>query len=135
MKRALKSPEDNESTVVNKMMNGVRILVGSLGIFAIFMGACTPGYMSSKELEHREQGPAYCAKRCHELGMRMGAFVLVGDQLPGCVCQPLDTKAQASQDGASASTTAYVVAMAAAAAAQQQQQQQQRQAQQATVPR
>ena len=79
--------------------------------------------------------------------MRMTALVLVGNSIPGCVCQPLNVKsapqlaepppasapaanAPAPVDGgAAASTTGYVV-LAAAAAARQQQEQQRIQAQQ-----
>ena len=70
--------------------------------------------------------------------MRMVAMVLVSDQLPGCVCQVLDTPApgapasseQPSQSstagpgalegGVAGSTTGFVVIAAAAAARQQQ---------------
>jgi len=92
--------------------------------------------MKAADLERKEQGPSHCAARCEELGMRMGALVLVGDDLPGCVCQPLIVQgspqaappaAGASQEGASAATTGYVVLAAAAAAQRQQQQRQQQQ--------
>jgi len=86
---------------------------------------CAPGYIKSSDLEAREQGPAACNKSCKELGMRMTALVLVGDQQPGCVCQPLITEgapapaAATTEQGAAASTTGFVV-IAAAAAAQRQ---------------
>src|SRR6187549_3899385 len=56
------------------------------GVLAL--AACSPGYMKASELESKHQGPSDCEARCVELGMRMGAFVLVSDTLPGCVCQP-----------------------------------------------
>ncbi|HET7545457.1 MAG TPA: hypothetical protein VFK05_36570 [Polyangiaceae bacterium] len=59
-----------------------------LGVFATNLAACSPGYMKASELESKHQGPADCEARCAELGMRMGALVLVSDTLPGCVCQP-----------------------------------------------
>lgn len=98
---------------------------------------CTPGYMKASQLEARGQGPTACAKSCDDLGMRMAALVLVGNELPGCVCQPLPVRGASSSeneslphaasselnDGAAASTTGYVVLAAAAAARQQQQRQ------------
>lgn|SRR6185369_11088912 len=59
-----------------------------MGVFATALAACSPGYMKASELESKHQGPADCEARCVELGMRMGALVLVSDTLPGCVCQP-----------------------------------------------
>ena len=55
----------------------------------VLMAGCQPGYIKSKDLERQGQGPSACAKSCEDLGMRMTALVLVGDMLPGCVCQPL----------------------------------------------
>jgi hypothetical protein len=67
--------------------------------------------------------------------MEMGAIVLVGAELPGCVCQPRGGAQPLAQKGASAATTSYAVVLAAAAAARQQQlQQQQQQQQQAYKP-
>ncbi|HYQ41982.1 MAG TPA: hypothetical protein VER11_08440 [Polyangiaceae bacterium] len=66
-----------------------RFFAGVLGVFATALAACSPGYMKRSELESKHQGPADCEARCVELGMRMGALVLVSDTLPGCVCQPL----------------------------------------------
>jgi hypothetical protein len=98
--------------------------------------ACTPGYIKASDLEAKGQGPAACHKSCEDLGMRMTAMVLVGDTLPGCVCQPVvkqqpqPLEAPAAETGAAASTTGYVVVAAAAAAAREQQRQQQLQQQQ-----
>ena len=90
--------------------------------------------MNAADLNKNEQGPSHCASRCHELGMEMGALVLVGDSTPGCVCQPRGTQKRAARQGASASTTGHVVSAAAAEAARRQQQQQrQRQRQQQTI--
>ena len=110
----------------------VRFWVRAVGVLAVGLGACTPGYMKASDLEAKEQGPSHCAARCEELGMRMGALVLVGDDLPGCVCQPRykappPANDDSAEEGASAATTGYVVLAAAAAAARQQQQQQQQQ--------
>jgi hypothetical protein len=62
--------------------------------------------------------------------MRMAALVLVSNELPGCVCEPLNKPKVpvdgAADVGASAATTGYVVIAAAAAAARQQQVAQQR---------
>ena len=96
------------------------------------LAGCTPGYMKAEDLDRQEQGPSHCAARCHELGMRMGALVLVSNQLPGCVCQPRHSAGSATSEGASAATTGHTVIMAAAAAARRQQQQQQQQQRQHT---
>jgi hypothetical protein len=103
------------------------------------MAGCAPGYIKSSDLERQGQGPSACAKSCEDLGMRMTALVLVGDMLPGCVCQPVvkqapipppaPAPAATPDSGAAASTTGFVV-IAAAAAAQQQQRQRQLQQQQ-----
>src|SRR4051794_13937886 len=60
----------------------------TMGAFATVFAACSPGYMKASELESKHQGPSDCEARCVELGMHMGALVLVSDTLPGCVCQP-----------------------------------------------
>jgi hypothetical protein len=120
-----------------KVMSAIRFgaklhLRRAAGILALAcpVAGCTPGYMKPSDLEAKEQGPGHCAKRCHELGMDMGALVLVSDQLPGCVCVPRAGTGKTAELGAGASTTGYAVVLAAAAAAQQQRQQQQRQQQQ-----
>jgi len=127
-----------------------RLSLVSLAVFATSLVACSPGYMKASELESKHQGPSDCEARCVELGMRMGALVLVSDTLPGCVCQPKPPPVEApkpgqapapaptpdvSPQGASAATTSYVVAMAAAAAARANQTQQQRQQQQNYIPK
>jgi hypothetical protein len=106
----------------------------------MLVGGCAPGYIKASDLERQGQGPGACSKSCEDLGMRMTALVLVGDTLPGCVCQPVFKQQPlqapaaeaggAAETGAAASTTGYVVVAAAAAAARQQQQQQQQQRQQ-----
>jgi hypothetical protein len=53
--------------------------------------------MKASELESKHQAPSDCEARCVELGMRMGAFVLVSDTLPGCVCQPKPAASAAPQ--------------------------------------
>jgi len=120
-----------------------------LGVYATGLAACSPGYMKRSELESKHQGPADCEARCVELGMRMGALVLVSDTLPGCVCQPRppaveapkpgqpsppSPPSEASPQGASAAATSYVVAMAAAASARTTQAQQQKKSQQNYLP-
>ena len=121
-----------------KLCGFVALCIGALG--------CQPGYIKAGELEAQGQGPSACRKSCEDLGMRMTALVLVGNTLPGCVCQPLVKQEPAplpgiaptnqtgpsasAEDGAAASTTGYVVIAAAAAAAREQQRQQQQQQQQ-----
>jgi len=133
----------------------LRLLAVIAGVFATGLAACNPGYMNRSELESKHQGPADCEARCVELGMRMGALVLVSDTLPGCVCQPkapavespkpdqaapspsppLPTPPEASPQGASAAATSYVVAMMAAGASTRTVQAQQKQkAQQSYLP-
>jgi hypothetical protein len=77
-------------------MTNRRFLTVIMGVFATALAACSPGYMKASELESKHQGPADCQARCVELGMRMGALVLVSDTLPGCVCQPTPTVAPAA---------------------------------------
>jgi hypothetical protein len=60
---------------------------GAVSLVALVSG-CTPGYINTSDLERRNQGPASCAKACQDIGMTMTAMVLVGDTVPGCVCQP-----------------------------------------------
>jgi hypothetical protein len=141
-------------------MNSQRCVRRFCVIWALALPAivgCRPGYMKASDLESKGQGPSACAKSCEDLGMRMAALVLVGDTLPGCVCQPVTVQspapkvdapappspassapapanaappppaADAPSEGAAAATTGYVV-IAAAIAAQQTQQEQQRQA-------
>ena len=129
----------------------LRLLAVIAGVFATGLAACSPGYMNRSELESKHQGPADCEARCVELGMRMGALVLVSDTLPGCVCQPKapavespkpdqaapppSSPPEASPQGASAAATSYVVAMMAAGASTRTVQAQQKQkAQQSYLP-
>jgi hypothetical protein len=126
-------------------------LLGSLLglVLAVGGSGCRPGYIKADKLEAQGQGPSACAKSCEDLGMRMAALVLVGDDLPGCVCQPVTTRPpsapgpavppnepappgtmpqpDSANEGAAASTTAYVVLAAAAAARERQRKQQQAQ--------
>jgi hypothetical protein len=124
----------------------MKILSVALGVGALVSGlvGCAPGYIKASELEQNGQGPAACNKSCSELGMRMTAMVLVGDTVPGCVCQPVTVApaapltapppaaqgtapAAGAEQGAAASAGGFVVIAAAAAAARQQQLQQQHQ--------
>ncbi|HVY28474.1 MAG TPA: hypothetical protein VHB79_18085 [Polyangiaceae bacterium] len=58
-------------------------------VVAALAGACKDGYIRSTDLEREGQGPDACRSACQDIGMRMTAMVLVSDQVPGCVCQPL----------------------------------------------
>ena len=98
------------------------------------LAQCAPaGYIKAADLERKEQGPSACATRCEELHMRMAALVLVGNELPGCVCQPMEIQpekaASTANQGASSATASYAVMLAAAAAARQIEQQRQQQQQ------
>jgi hypothetical protein len=125
--------------------------LNALGLACLALNGCAPGYVNARELDQRDQGPSACNKSCLDLGMHMVAMVLVGDTLPGCVCQvlpiqaasPAATHARAdasnpagaptgtvsSTEGAAASATGYVV-IAAAAAMQEQEEEQRRRQQQ-----
>lgn len=112
---------------------------------ACALAGCTPGYVTADRLNRNDQGPYACDSRCHELGMRMGALVLVSDSLPACVCQPLPMAMPqpapplplpppgqapaAANEAGSGAVGGYVVVAAAAAAARQQQEQRRRRAQ------
>ena len=114
-----------------------------VGAFATGLAACSPGYMNASELQSKHQGPSDCEARCVELGMRMGALVLVSDALPGCVCQPKPAttiqtpplppseapKPDPALPAASVSSGSDVVIMTAAVAARVVQTQQQKQKQ------
>jgi hypothetical protein len=112
-----------------------------LAMSVVSLVGCAPGYIKSSDLEARDQGPTACAKSCEDIGMRMTALVLVGNEQPGCVCQPVAKEspnpllqppappAGASQEGAAASTTGYVVIAAADAARRQSERQRQQQQQ------
>ena len=113
------------------MIDGTKTILGALALLALVQ--CASGYVKAEALNKKELGPEHCAARCRELGMEMGALVLVSDQLPGCVCQPKAGAtatsdggvASTSQEGAAGATTGYAVGLAAAAAAHQQQTQSQ----------
>ncbi len=104
------------------------LLVGVVfALSSLSLGACAPSYMKPSELEQSNLGPKQCAARCDELGLRMGALVLVPGALPGCVCQPKrqdKDKApgnDAAQDSATATSAAQVVVVDAAAVKKEQQ--------------
>jgi hypothetical protein len=99
----------------------------NLSLLVVFaVSGCAPGYIKASDLDSREQGPQHCETRCHELGMKMGALVLVGDSMPGCVCQPRAAAEPVAGEGASGATVGHVVLLAAAAEAQRQQEEQRR---------
>lgn len=132
--------------------------LAALFLLGVSSFGCRPGYLKASDLESSGQGPAACAKSCEEIGMRMAALVLVGNSLPGCVCQPVAAQAPAQKaetppaagapaapaqpepapaaapgpdavnEGAAASTTGFVV-IAAAVAAERAQEERRRRAQ------
>ena len=105
---------------------GCRAAVGMLAgsFLAAAAGGCAPGYVKAADLESAKQGPQHCAARCHELGMEMGALVLVSNMMPGCVCQP---RGAVQQPERSAHAAAGITGGAAAHSTIQQQQEQERQ--------
>ncbi|WP_437738074.1 hypothetical protein [Sorangium sp. So ce1335] len=64
-------------------------------VTVVALGGCNRGYQTAAELETAERGPTHCASSCHELGMRMSAFVLVDRGVAGCVCEPVQAPAGA----------------------------------------
>ncbi|WP_437971848.1 hypothetical protein WMF04_22255 [Sorangium sp. So ce260] len=64
-----------------------------MAVAALALGGCNRGYQTAAELESAERGPTHCASSCHELGMRMSAFVLVDRAVAGCVCEPVQAPA------------------------------------------
>lgn len=93
---------------------------------ALLAVGCNRGYLSADAMETGEIGPRHCQSNCEELGLEMGAFVLVQHGYAGCVCQPRRSSGSADLSGGVAVNAGAVMAMAEAerrAAAQQQQQQ------------
>ena len=84
---------------------------------ATCLGACAPSYMKPSELEQSNVGPKQCAARCDELGLRMGALVLVPGAQPGCVCQPKRQQDDTKPAGTDAATTAGDDSVTASSAA------------------
>lgn len=99
-------------------------LLGSLLLITLSTG-CVRGYVETADLERQNQGPTACQSRCQEMGMEMGALVLVSNSTPACVCQPVGSRA--SLEGGAGATGGHVVIAAAAAQAQQDQRQLQQQ--------
>ena len=95
-----------------------------LALLVLVLAGCTRGYVETADLERHNQGPRACQARCAEMGMEMGALVLVSNALPACVCQPPQAL-HAEAGGGAGATGGHVVIAAAAAQAQQQQRQQQ----------
>jgi hypothetical protein len=123
----------------NGAMKTSRYAFGAAALAAVVAG-CTPGYIKPSDLESRNQGPSSCAKACQDIGMRMTAMVLVGDAVPGCVCQPVEPAPPGSpppppassagpERGAAAAAGGYVLIAAAAARQQQEHQRHQSQGQ------
>jgi hypothetical protein len=72
------------------------ILAFSVACLAVASMGCSQGYRSASDLQDDERGPQHCAQRCQELGMQMGAFVLVEHAIAGCVCEPIRTSGGAA---------------------------------------
>ena len=110
-------------------MNILRSVVLTLSLVSIATtaGGCYRGYASASDLESSERGPADCHQSCEDLGMRMAAFVLVQNNVSGCVCEP--TNVQGQRSGSIGAVAGGHVVIEAAREQQQQQQQQQTSAQ------
>jgi hypothetical protein len=77
------------------------ILLFSL-VGALMVAGCGRGYARASDLERLERGPTACASSCEELGLEMGAFVLMDRGQASCVCTPPSSAAEA--EGATSST-------------------------------
>ena len=97
------------------------------GLFVclVLLGCGPTGYITDDSLESGERGPAQCASRCDELGMTMGAFVMVNHGYAGCVCTPVPSSGAATL-GAAGQTGAVIAATEAIEARRRQQRRQQR---------
>ncbi len=78
------------SVVLNRGMSRIQALVIVVGV-VLGGTACNHGYLSPEAMESGQIGPRYCASACQELGLRMGAFVMVQHNYAGCVCEPMMT--------------------------------------------
>ncbi len=103
-----------------------------LASLALLAGCVTMPAVDPAVRVRPETGPE-CVSYCGQLGMRLGAVVLIRNAA-GCVCQPRDDAAPASSapraeaGGSAVAGGAYVVALEEEARRQQQRQQQQQQA-------
>ncbi|MFK7991051.1 MAG: hypothetical protein AB8I08_33840 [Sandaracinaceae bacterium] len=109
----------------------MRSMIAVLGL--LLLTACGRGYISENDLERGEIGPSQCTARCADMGMRMGAFVMVNHGYAGCVCTPAPSSGGSSPGHAvaegSAAQMGAVIAMTELAQQQQRQRQQQQQQQ------
>ena len=113
-----------------------------LGALLLLATGCATGYMKTEDLQREGQGPAGCETRCRQLGMQMGALVLVSRALPACVCVPQQVQGPGPEAGAERSADPRVGGLTAGAVGgyvviaqeeqRRQQQQQQQQQQQST---
>lgn len=92
-------------------------------IAALLLGlGCNRGYISSEAMESGQIGPRNCEQTCSELGMQMGAFVMVQHSYAGCVCQPTRSAGGAAEVAGAAVQSGAVLAVGEARRREQQQQ-------------
>jgi hypothetical protein len=85
-------------TCMLRRSRAIHFAIASL-VLSVLVG-CHTGYMKTEDLTSNKTGPKDCDARCHELGMEMGALVLIADTLPACVCQPVPAASRGAQPGA-----------------------------------
>jgi hypothetical protein len=107
------------------MIRRLRFLFAA-ALVALSATACAHGYRSAADLESAGLGPTTCTERCAELGMDMGALVLVQHSYAGCVCTPRTAGSMTAPVIDAAGAAAAGQTAIAIVQAQQQQQRQQR---------
>lgn len=78
-----------------------------VGLFVLALGCATTAPAVSKYVKLRPETRSECAARCGEMGMRLGAVVLIQDAA-GCVCEPQDASSSAAGAAAVAGGTAVL---------------------------
>lgn len=84
---------------------------GAVALMLLVGTGCSRGYLSPEDMESGQIGPRYCAQTCDELGLEMGAFVLVQHSYAGCVCEPRRTSGGSEVVGGAAVEAGATVAI------------------------
>lgn len=80
-----------------------------VGLLVLAVGCATTAPAVSKYVKLRPETRSECAARCEEMGMRLGAVVLIQDSA-GCVCEPQDSSSSAAGAAAVAGGAAVLSA-------------------------
>lgn len=101
----------------------------SLALLIPVMGCATTHPAVDPGVKLRPETPAECADRCREMGMRLGAVVLIRNSA-GCVCEPAGAPpsppSARGAGGAAAAVSGAVVAEEEEAERQRQEEREQR---------